>query len=467
MIHDIFRVAAGTPMTDDLLLKFIKANDNISQRRYRPLWRAYNNDYSIYHAPKKAAWRPDVRVSANFAQYIVDTFEGFFIGLPIKVTSDDTDIASEIALIDAAADSDDVNAEWSTLISIFGRAYRICYVDEYGNIGTACLDPMESFAVYDEGIIPRMLYFVRTYLGYDKIRRGSISDDTQVRYFELRGGNIIWTDSHPHGFDGVPAVEGVLNNARRGIYESVLPLIDTYNKALSEKANDVDSFGEAYLKILGSKIDEETLKFMRENRTINFDGKSASDIVVDFLQKPSGDSTQEHLLDRIETLIFTTAMVCNISDDGFATSSGIALKYKMLPMINLAAKKWRKYAAALNQYYRLVCSNPVTILSPDAWQKIKYVHMLNYPANISDEADTAKKLDGIVSKRTQLSVLSIVDDVDAEIAQIEAEAAAEKITSDSEKKSESEENTIDKDGDDGVYLKENDTGDDTFGEDQK
>ena len=424
MIQDIFRLSEDTPLTDEQLTKFIRQNDSITQRRYSKLWKAYNNDYPIYHAPKKAAWRPDVRVSANFAQYIVDTFEGFFLGVPVKVTSEDDEIAAAINLIDDAADSDDVNAEWSTLISIFGRAYRICYVDEDGEIGTACLDPMESFAIYNEGIKPRMLYFVRTYMGADKIRHGSISDETTVRYFDMSGGNITWTDERPHGFDGVPAVEGVLNNARRGIFESVLPLIDTYNKALAEKANDVDSFAEAYLKVLGAKIDEETLRFMRENRVINFDGKSAADIVVDFLQKPSGDSTQEHLLDRIETLIFTTAMVCNISDDGFATSSGIALKYKMLPMINMAAKKWRKYAAALNQYYRLICSNPVTALPPDAWARLKYVHTLNYPANIADEAETAAKLEGITSKKTQLSVLSIVDDVDAEIAQIEAEAAA-------------------------------------------
>ena len=59
-----------------------------------------------------------------------------------------------------------------------------------------------------------------------------------------------------HGFEGVPAVEFVENEERMGIFESALPMIDAYNKAISEKANDVDYFADAYLKILGSRVGE-------------------------------------------------------------------------------------------------------------------------------------------------------------------------------------------------------------------
>ena len=35
-----------------------------------------------------------------------------------------------------------------------------------------------------------------------------------------------------------------------GIFEPVLTMINAYNKAISEKANDVDYFADAYLKVL-------------------------------------------------------------------------------------------------------------------------------------------------------------------------------------------------------------------------
>jgi SPP1 family phage portal protein len=200
----------------------------------------------------------------------------------------------------------------------------------------------------------------------------------------------------------------------------VLPLINAYNKALSEKANDVDYFADAYLKVLGQKLDEEAVKYLRESRVINFDG-DAQGLVVDFMQKPNGDDTQEHLLDRIERLIFIIAMVANISDENFATSSGIALRYKLLAMTNLAKKKERKFTSGMNRRYKLIFSNPVVQLPSDAWITIKYQFTPNIPNNIAEEAATAQSLAGITSKKTQLSVLSVVDDVNAEIDQINKE----------------------------------------------
>ena len=422
---DIFRIADGAEMTDEKLLSYIKQNDAKTNARYDVLWNAYNNDYPIYKQRAKPSWKPDNRLSVNLARYIVDTFVGFAYGIPVKVQSDDEATQDFITALNAATDEEDVLTELATATAIFGRAYRIAYVDESGEIGTAFLDPRESVMIYSEGITPRPRYFVRTFIDSEKVRRGSISDEYCVKYFHITGGKVAWDDAYLHGFGCVPAVESVMNRGRRGIFEDVLPLINSYNKVLSEKSDDVEYFSDSYMKVLGAAVDEQTIRFMRENRVINLAGKAGADVVVDFLQRPSADGTQENLLDRLERNIFTVAMVCNISDDNFATSSGIALRYKLLPMVNLASSAWRKMAHSLDEYYRIVCASPVTPVPEDAWQSLTYIHALNYPANIADEASTAATLSGIVSKRTQLATLSIVDNVDAEIEQIEAEAEAE------------------------------------------
>lgn len=420
-VLDIFRMSDKDVMSDQLLMKFINKNKSITADRYIELWKAYKGDYEIFHAPPKPEYKPDNRIAVNFARYIVDAFEGFFLGIPLKIQAPDKTVSDYITEINDGFDSDDICAELSTIVSIFGRGYRIVYVDENGEIGSTYLDPMESFGVFDESITPHMRYFVRTYIGTDNLLHGSISDDEKVRYFYLIGGEVKWEEEHYHGFNGVPAVEYVMNRARIGIFEPVMSLINAYNKALSEKANDVDYFADAYLKVLGAKLDDETLKFMRTNRTINVPGVNGASVIVDFLQKPQDDNNQEHLLDRAERMIFTTAMVCNISDEKFFTSSGIALKNKMTPMINLASRKWLKFKASLNQTYKLICSNPVVELEPDAWKSFKYVHALNYPSNQLEEAQTAATLSGIASRKLQLSYLSTVDDVDEELAEIKKE----------------------------------------------
>ncbi len=419
MVDGIFVIDDDQILDLPLLIKYIVANDRIAYSRYKKLQNAYNNDYDIYKQAPKPQWKPDNRLSVNFAQYITDTFEGFFIGNPIKVTSDKEDVDEYINRLDGYNDQDDQNAELSTLVSIYGRAYEMYYVNEEGEVEIANLNPMESFIIYNDSIKPRPKYFVRTYTDSNGKRHGTISDAEMVRSFHIT--DRTWgDDEHYHGFNGVPVVEYVQNDARKGIFENVLPLINTYNKALSEKANDVDYFADAYLKVLGQKLDEEAVRYLRESRVINFDG-DAQGLVVDFMQKPNGDTTQENLLDRIERLIFIIAMVANISDENFATSSGIALRYKLLAMTNLAKTKERKFTSGMNRRYKLIFSNPVVQLPKDSWIGIKYKFTPNIPNNVAEEASTAQSLAGITSKKTQLSILSVVDDVNAEIDQINKE----------------------------------------------
>ena len=417
----MFRVAAGTEMMPELLAEYMTKHKTEINNRYQRLHDAYENKYAIGLLPKKPDWKPDNRIPVNFAKYITDTMNGFFIGIPIKTTSDDNNVDSYLEFLDQYNDQDDNNAELSKICSIYGNGYEMYFVDEEGNIGITYLTPMDAFMIYDDSILERPLFFVRHYIDADNVERGSWSDGRVVQHFVNRG-TYMWEDEPKvHGFDGVPAVEYVENDERMGIYESALPMIDAYNKAISEKANDVDYFADAYLKILGAKLKSEDLEELRKNRIINFEGEDAGELIVEFLQKPNGDTTQENLINRLEKLIFQISMVANISDENFGTSSGIALKYKLQAMSNLALTKQRKFTSGMNRRYKLIFSNPVSGMQKDAWTGIKYQFTLNYPANILEESEIAGNLSGIVSQETQLKVLSIVDNVQQEIEQIKKE----------------------------------------------
>jgi SPP1 family phage portal protein len=200
-----------------------------------------------------------------------------------------------------------------------------------------------------------------------------------------------------------------------------MSLINAYNKALSEKGNDVDYFADAYMKILVAMLDEDTIKHIRENRIINFKGTNADKLIVEFMEKPNGDETQEHFLDRLERLIYEITGIPNISDDNFGTSSGIAIKYKMTPMSNIGLVKARKFKAGFNERYKLIFSNPINSMGADDWVGIDYTFTQNFPANLVEEANIAQTLADVVSKETQLKVLSIVPDVKAEAKRIEEE----------------------------------------------
>jgi len=423
-MDDIFRLPKGTELTAELLEKFLVENFKKTALRYIKLEKAYRNEYEIFSLPKKESWKPDNRIAVNFAKYITDTMNGFFIGIPIKISCDDERVREYAEFLDAYNNQDDQNAELSKICSMFGRGYEMYYVDENANIGITYLKPTEAFMIYDDSIVKNRMYFVRYYFDAENALHGSVSDSRVIKYFTRNPAVKYDGEERLHGFDGVPAVEYVENEERIGIYEGAMPQINAYNKALSEKANDVDYFADAYLKILGQKLDDETAKHIRSNRIINFDGQGADKLVVEFLPKPNADTTQENLINRLEQKIFASSMVANISDENFGTQSGIALKYKLLCMRNLAKTKERKFTAGLNLRYKLIFSNPVSGMNKDDWMKLKFTFTPNYPANLADEAEIAEKLSGVTSKETQLSVLSVVEDVDSELAKIEKEKDA-------------------------------------------
>ncbi|SHK31206.1 phage portal protein [Hespellia stercorisuis] len=411
-------------LTDEWLCKFIDKHASECAFRYQRLLDAYKTNYPIFHEPPKPKWKPDNRIAVNFAKYIVDTMNGFFLGHPIKVTVDEgnEEIEKYVELIDQYNDQDDNNAELSKITSIFGKGYEMYYNDETSNVCITYLTPMDAFMVKDDSVLRRERYFVRLYVDTDNVLHGSVSDESKVMYFTQKG-KIIWDEKETaHGFDGIPATEYVENEEQMGIFEPVLTMIDAYNKALSEKANDVDYFADAYLKILGAKVEEDDVKHIRDDRIMNFDDALGESIpVVDFLSKPDADTTQENLINRLHKLIFQISMVADISDENFGTSSGIAMKYKLQAMSNLEKTKERKFTSGMNRRYKLIFSNPVSGMKKDDWVKLHYHFTPNFPANVLEESQIVGNLEGVVSKDTQLSVLSIVDNVAKEIEKLDAE----------------------------------------------
>ena len=417
----MFRLARDTERTRTLLSEFLTEHNHEVKNRYEPLYDAYTSDHEILHDPAKPKYKPDNRVVVNFPKYIVDTMNGFFIGNPIKIIAEDEAVADYVEYLDRYNDQDDNNAELAKICSIYGKGNEMYYTDEESELCITYLDPKEAFMIYDESIIERPLFFVRRYVDREGFEYGSISDETSVRNFKVTGG-LTWLDEwQPHYFPGVPATEYVENGERQGIFEPVMSMVNAYNKAISEKANDVDYFADAYLKVLGTVVDNEDVKFIRDNRIVNFEGDGSDKIIAEFMEKPNSDTTQENLLERLERLIFQISMVANISDENFGTASGIAMKYKLQSMSNLEKTKERKFAAGMNRRYQLLFGHPASKVPADAWIQLQYKFTPNIPANLQEEAQIASQLEGITSHETQLKVISAVEDVKGELDKIEEE----------------------------------------------
>jgi SPP1 family phage portal protein len=346
--------------------------------------------------------------------------------VPIKKSHPDDTIAQAINDFERENEITDHEYELARKCCIYGHAFEYLYQDEEAKTKMTICTPMELFVVYDDTVKNRALFAVR--YGYHSTetdqpgqRYGEILTREEIIPFE--GSTAGEPMENPYG--RLPCVEWMLNEDRMGLYEGVSGLVEAYNHTLGEKANDVDAFAEAYLAVLGAELDEDGIYKIRDNRVINLYGTDdAKDILVQFLQKPTADGTQENLLNRLETLIYQTSMVANISDESFGSAaSGVALAYKLQAMSNLALTFDRKIEKSLRKRYKLFCSLSTNVPNRDAWRDVDIRTTRNLPKNVAEEAQTAAQLEGVVSKETQLSVLSIVPDVKKELERMEQEGA--------------------------------------------
>lgn len=392
--------------------------------RYRFLKAMYEGRHPILFAHKKEDYKPDNRIVCNFAKYIVDTLNGYFIGKPVKTVCADKAISTAITQIEQYNDQDDNNAELSKICSIYGCGYEFLYRDEIPRHCMTYLTPLEGFVVYDDTVARKPLYGVRYYYDKDNVMHGSVfTESVEIPFSDANG--LHFMEEKTHFFKGVPLIEYIENEERTGAFEHVVSQILAYDKAISEKANDVDYFADAYLKILGAKLDEKSLEQLRRNRIINMESELTEQLIVEFLEKPNADTTQEHLLERLETEIFNLSMVANISDKEFGNATGNALSYKLLSMDNLCRMKERKFVSGMNQRWRLLASDPISGMPEDAWMQLDYQFTRNAPRNLLEEVQTAAAMQGITSQKTQLKIISAVDNVEQEITEIDRENGTE------------------------------------------
>ena len=413
----------GTPPTPDAVARHLDAHA-LECGRLRRLRDAYEGDHRILHRRPKPAYKPDNRLVANYAKQIVDTMTGYFLGIPVSIVGDDDREVAELEAWGARNCADDLDAELSKTAGIYGSAYEVLWRDEGAHPRSSVETPLGCFIVWSDDVRRRPLWAVR-FSAHGGETVGTVYTDADEVPFERVGGRVRMGEPVPHGFPGVPVVEYVDNEERQGLFEGVLGLIDAHDAALSEKANDVDYYADAYLSVLGAEIDEQTLKSLRDSRIINLarvDGAPAS---VEFLGKPESDGTQEHLIDRLERLIFEQAMVADVSAESFGTASGIAIRYRLQAMSNLAATMERKFRRSLRERWRLLLGYAgATGVDPSAWARITPRFTRNVPANLVEEAQVAAQLSGVVSEQTQLSVLSCVDSPKAEAERKRDEARA-------------------------------------------
>lgn len=140
---------------DSALLAYYISKHKAEISRYEMLWKMYRGRHAIVDAEEKDSYKPDNRIVANFARYVVETFNGYFMGKPVTVSHEDPELSKQVNRLMKLNDQDDNNAELSKLVRIYGRAYEFLYQNENTETCITYNSPLDMFMVYDDTIAQR------------------------------------------------------------------------------------------------------------------------------------------------------------------------------------------------------------------------------------------------------------------------------------------------------------------------
>ena len=407
---------------------FIETHERTVKPRLEKLKKYYEGDHDILRRQMEDISKPNNKLVNNFPDYIVNQAAAYFMGTPVSYVSENGKLMELLQKIFNYNDEHDINSQHAENIGIYGNSYEIHYVDKEDSVidtRFAVVSPLEMFIVYDYDLVPSPLYAVRYYQfpndEHKQIYNLEIYLTDKVLYYTLSSGAFQLNKEIEHFYADVPVIEVINNNDRVGDFEKVLSLIDSYNILESDSLNDFEYFSDAYLFLKGAYLSVEEAQSMKENRLINVQDEHAE---ATFLTKNIQDSALENFKNRLVNDIHKFSAVPNLTDESFSNNlSGVAIKYKLMGLENIAGKKERRFKRALQRRIELLTN---LLFVRGFTQKASYMDIsINFkrtlPANALEEVEMVRDLTGTISEETLIGLLSFIDDPALELERLKAE----------------------------------------------
>ena len=366
--------------------------------------------------------KPCNRVVTNYCRSIVSNFAGFNLGIPATYQVDDN-----VQYFLRYNDYVQKDTELLTQGLIFGVAYELLYIDSDGETRFENISPLYGFDIYSSDLSDDdMSAFVRIYsednvdITQSNTYMVVVYTKDKITTYRTVGefGSLEFVSEVPHSFGQVPVIAFNLNPEREGIFEQIIPLQDSYNEVLSAQLDELGMLVDSFLVLKGVSAEKEDIQEMKTNRVLLMDADSSAE----FLVKNVNNSQIIEILTEIKKRIIEISTCPNFSDENFATTSGIALQYRLTGFRNTSLAFMSQFEKALRR--RIELFGWIEQIKGDKVTDFKITFTNNLPTNTLEISQIVNQLRGLVSDETLLSQIPFVDDAKEELKKAQAEKKA-------------------------------------------
>ncbi len=323
------------------ILDYVESGRTRNHAEIDYLWNYYKGKQPILSRIKLV--RPEInnKVVENHAQEIVKFKIGYQLAEPLQYTCRNTNEAgdsyeaklkevNELNTLMFAEDKASCDRDLFEWMCVAGVGYRFNVSDEEFDIedGSApfeiyTLDSRRTFVVLSPAYHHRVLLGV--WIGMD------IQDGVEIfnvytdnHFYQIKNGSIIKDSSHT--YKHIPIVEYQLNNARMGVFEPVLPLLDAINIIESNRLDGIEQTIQALIKFINVDIDEDGFREMLELGAIKVTARDGIKGDVDVI-KNDLDQTQTQVTkdDLYQAVVNICGMPNRNGTSGSSSDTGAAV----------------------------------------------------------------------------------------------------------------------------------------------
>lgn len=387
----------------------------------------------------------DNRVSHDYAAYIADFINGYFLGNPIQIESEDSKVTEQLSTLSNINDMDSHNRSIGLDLSIYGRAYEYIIRNQDDEIRVYKSDARNTFLIFDTSIEENCLVAVRYWLAEtndqnEDIYNVDVITPNATHYYTANSATnlelIERKQTEQHMFGRVPITEFRNNEKRRGDFEKVVSLIDLYDNAQVDTANYMSDLNDAMLLIKGNVDlgDDNVIRLQKESNIIQLeppeyetdDGKvTEGNVDADYIYKQYDVNGSEAYKDRINANIHMFTNTPDMSDEKFSgQQSGEAMKYKLFGLEQRTAIKEGLFKKGLKRRYKLIgemLKLNSELEKTKSMRDLKYSFNRNLPKSLNENIQAVSQLSGMVSEETRLSLFDFIEDPKAEMERMKNE----------------------------------------------
>lgn len=429
MIKKLFKKEIGLNLhnPDHLeLVKKVNGSYHVFKNIYEKMYRYYKGDTDAIRKYLFVTERSNLKINTNYIKKFIKEEVAYTLGNSItyESRSDDVNIIKDIEYY---------TAHWNELhdtdlmkyLIIFTKVYELYYIDDNADFCSRIIKPTEGYAYYDEAS-KKVLFFIHSFKNdFDK-ENSYIDVYTADKIYHFNNKFNEVSAPSINIFGEVPVSIGELTDEGYddSLYNDLKGLQDAFETNLSDIANEISDFRNAYLLIKNADINKDDVPNMKKLGVMQLPGEKAG---AEWLIKNINDTFIQNTLNRYEDTMYQLACHINHNEKMQSNLSGVALRSRLIILENKCSLQIKAHKNMIKNRLRFLFKYLDMKKNKNYdYKDVKALYTPNIPI---DDLSTAQMIsqipEGIISKDTARSRFSFINNTVAESEKVKKEQQEE------------------------------------------